>query len=247
MTQQIALIDALKKALKIRGVTYADIALGLGMSEANVKRMFSERRFYLGVFDEMCQLIGLEISDLAKQVERDSQSLEQLSEDQERKLVADPKLLLVTFLVINGVSFKEIVQHYQLSEPETIGYLTQLDRLKLIELLPHNRVKLLISPNFAWRHAGPIQQFFTGSLQHDFLNHPFHQGGEALYFLSGVITPGSRERLITKLKQLATEFNDSNHNDAKLPFEQRNVTSMILAIRAWKPKVFTSLRKETAS
>lgn len=243
MSQSTALINALKQALKQQGFTYADVAKGLDMSEANIKRMFSGQRFYLKVFDEICQLIGIHMSDLAKQVERESQSLEQLSESQEKELVSDPKLLLLTFMVINGVVFDDIIQEYRLSEIEAISYLTRLDRLKIIELLPFNRVKLLIAPNFQWRRGGPIQQFFTHSLQQDFLDHGFDDHGELLRFMSGVMSSASKEQLIIKLKQLATEFSDFNHQDARLPFEQRHLTSMILAIRAWSPKSFERFRK----
>ncbi|KPJ93171.1 MAG: hypothetical protein AMJ53_07920 [Gammaproteobacteria bacterium SG8_11] len=244
MAQSAALIYSLKRALKSHGFTYAEVAMELGMSEANIKRMFSEQRFYLGIFDRICQLMGLEISDLAKMVEREQQSLEQLTETQEQELVTDTKLLLITFLVVNGVTFHEITNHYQFNEPEAIGYLTQLDRLGLIELLPSNRVKLLISPNFAWRRNGPIQQFFTQALRNDFLNAAFDQSGETLHFLSGIISPASREALAIKLKQVANDFMTHNHSDAKLPFDERFVTSMILGIRAWKPKAFRSFRNE---
>lgn len=238
MAQTTALIKELKRTLKSKGMTYADVAIKLNMSEANIKRMFSEKRFYLGVFDEICQMAGFEISDLAKKVEKDSQSLEQLSEEQERELALDPKLLLLAFLTINGVSFDEIQSDCSFNQAETIRLLTRLDRLKLIELLPNNRVKLLIAPNFAWRHNGPIQQFFTQYLRQDFLSHTFNKEDETLHFVSSIITAQSRKTLINKIKQLITEFNQINHADTKEPYTQRQVTSMLLAIRPWKPKAF---------
>lgn len=48
MAQAQALIDALKNVLKARGMTYAKIGKGLGLSEASVKRVFAERSFSLG-------------------------------------------------------------------------------------------------------------------------------------------------------------------------------------------------------
>ena len=45
MTEQ--LIDALKRVLKSRRLTYADLAAGVGLSEASVKRLFSQRTFTL--------------------------------------------------------------------------------------------------------------------------------------------------------------------------------------------------------
>ena len=47
MAQSEALIETLKLALKSHRLTYAEVARRLGMSEANVKRMFASRRFTL--------------------------------------------------------------------------------------------------------------------------------------------------------------------------------------------------------
>jgi transcriptional regulator with XRE-family HTH domain len=41
MSQASQLIAALKRVLKARGLTYADVAAHLGLSEASVKRQFS--------------------------------------------------------------------------------------------------------------------------------------------------------------------------------------------------------------
>ena len=44
MAQTRSLVAALKQVLKGRGLTYADVARGLGMSEASVKRVFPGAR-----------------------------------------------------------------------------------------------------------------------------------------------------------------------------------------------------------
>ena len=44
-----------------------------------------------------------------------------------------------------------------------------LDRLKFIELLPGNRIRLLVSRAFAWIPDGPIQRLFKSQLSQDFL------------------------------------------------------------------------------
>jgi len=237
------LIHALKRRLREQGITYAEVAKSLNMSEANIKRMFSEKRFYLAVFDDICQLLGIEISDLARQIEHDRQRLQSLSEAQEQELASDTRWLLIAFLVINGITFQEIASHYQFSEAQLVAYLTQLDRLSLIELLPNNRVKLLIAPNFAWRQNGPIQAFFKRYLLQNFLNDEFNNQGEIIHFMSGVMTPASRDTLLVKLKQLAKEFNQSNSQDSNVTFDDRQVPSMIVAMRCWRPEIFKQFKR----
>ena len=50
----VALVDALKRALKSRGITYSALAARLGLSEAGVKRMFSKHDFTLQRMDDVC-------------------------------------------------------------------------------------------------------------------------------------------------------------------------------------------------
>ena len=47
MSQTRELIKTLKTALKAQGKTYADVAVELGLTEASVKRLFSQQSFSL--------------------------------------------------------------------------------------------------------------------------------------------------------------------------------------------------------
>ena len=49
------LVDVLKRELKARDITYADLAARIDMSEASVKRMFSQKNFTLQRLDEILQ------------------------------------------------------------------------------------------------------------------------------------------------------------------------------------------------
>jgi transcriptional regulator with XRE-family HTH domain len=243
MAQIHALIVTLKKSLKAQGLTYREVAEDMDLSEASVKRLFAEESFTLERLEQICQLLGMEIADLVKKMEAEQQRLVELSEEQERELVSDTKLLLVAFLVVNGWSFEEILQKHQLADTELIRHLARLDRLKLIELLPKNRIKLRIAPNFSWRRRGPIQQFFTAHLQEEFLNSHFTSKGENFQFLSGMLTLGSAEQLRKKLQLLAQEFHSLNQQDQGEPISQRDGYSLLLACRPWRPDVFNALRK----
>lgn len=243
MAQTQALIDTLKKILKAEGFTYRDVASGLNLSEASVKRLFAEHNFSLARLDQICQLIGMEISDLVKHMENAQQQLDELSVEQERELISDIKLLLVAFLVINGWRFAEIVRFYRISETEAIRYLAKLDRIKLIDLLPNNRIRLRISANFSWCRNGPIQQFFMANLQEDFLQSRFDDQDEVFAFHSGMLTRQSVEQLQQRLKLLAAEFHNLNREHRNLPITERNGFSLLVAFRQWRPDVFEKLRR----
>jgi len=54
------LIEVLKKALKSHGVTYADIAAQLNLSEASVKRMFAQKHFTLIRLESICEMAQMD-------------------------------------------------------------------------------------------------------------------------------------------------------------------------------------------
>ncbi|HMK14501.1 MAG TPA: helix-turn-helix transcriptional regulator [Burkholderiales bacterium] len=245
MARTEALIATLKKALKRHGLTYRNVAKALGLSEASVKRLFTQPSFSLDRLDKLCSLMGMEITDLVEMMEHERGRISELTESQEEELVSDTKLLLVAFLAVNGWTFHEILDYYILPEPELIRCLTRLDRLKLIELLPKNRIKLRISPNFAWRKNGPIQEFFNAHIREDFIKSRFEDEGEAFLFFSGMLSRSSNAVLLKKFEQLATEFDELNRHDRRLPIAQRFVSSMVLAIRAaWHPAAFEPFRRK---
>jgi transcriptional regulator with XRE-family HTH domain len=244
MAQTHQLIDTLKKALKAHGKTYADIAHCLDLSEASVKRLFSEKSFSLKRLDQVCQMMGLEISDLVQQMNEHSNAaaLTELSLEQEQEIAGDLELLLATVCVLNRWTLQEIMDRFQISEPRCISYLTKLDRLRLIELLPKNRVKLLVARNFKWRENGPIQRFFQERLEAEFFASRFNQDEERLIVINGMLTKSSNAVFQRKMEHLARAFDELSDDDAGLPLDQRNGVTVVLAMRRWKFGLFDSLR-----
>jgi len=161
MAQTAQLINTLKGLLKSHGFSYADVAVQLSLSQASVKRLFSEQSFSLARLDKVCQMMEIEISDLVVEMKAHSRVMvSELPLEQEQEIANDIALLLVTVCILNRWTMSQFMEHYHLDEHQCIQYLAVLDRLKLIELLPENKVKLRIAPNFKWLDNGPIQQFF---------------------------------------------------------------------------------------
>ena len=246
MAQTAAIVSALKNALKEQGITYLQVAEALDLSEASVKRLFSERQFSLQRLDQICSLLGLEISDLVRRLDQ-AQRIDALTAEQEQELVGDDRLLLVAICALNRWSLAQILETYQLSEVEAVGRLARLDRMGLIELLPGNRIKPLISHDFRWQQHGPIQRFFEQQVQADFFQCHFNLPGELRLFLSGMLSPQSTEQMHQKLQRLVQAFRHSHQEDLVLPLEQRFGVSMILAIRPWEVAAFQQLRRPEAA
>jgi ParB-like chromosome segregation protein Spo0J len=239
-----ALIDVLKRELKARDITYADVAEKLELSEASVKRMFSTKDFMLSRLDDICEFAGIEFADLARAVEQRDTLLSQLSMEQEKELAGDAKLMLIAVAAIHHLSFEQILEAYVFTEAELVKLLARLDKLKIIELQPNNRIRPLVARAFSWLPAGPIQQFFYAQAQADFFRSRFDGEGEALLFASGRLSKSSAKQLADRLKRTVQEFRDAHHEDLKVPIGERPVMSILLALRPWELPTFRELRRK---
>ena len=245
MAQRAALINALKHTLRARGVTYQRLGKALKLSEASIKRIFATRSFTLERLDEVCDYLGIEISDLAKIVAQEGNSPARLTAAQEKELVSDPKLLLIAVHAINHWSFDEIVESYALSKPECIRLLMRLDKIKIIDLLPNNKIRVRVPRNFAWLPDGPIQQYFQQQVQNDFFRSRFGESGELMMFTSGMLSRASNAAIQSRMKRLSAEFTELHHQDLELPLAERFGTSLLVAVRPWVPESFKKLKRSS--
>lgn len=243
MSQSSQLIDTLKQELRRQRITYRDVARALKLSEASVKRLFAGRAFTLERLEQVCELLGMSFNELTQLVEKNLTRTIQLTAAQERELVSDTKLLLMAYLVVNHVEFEQIIQTYDISETEGIRLLARLDRMKIIELLPGNRVRLLIAPNFDWLAQGPIQQFFEQRIQTEFFDSSFNGPGEIRIFLSGMLSRDANAQTLRRIQQLAGEINQLVAESKSLPSDQCFGTSLLIAMRPWEVGVFRELRR----
>ncbi len=243
MTQTTALLDTLKKQLRVHGKTYRDLAAHLQMSEANVKSMFSKERITLSRLEAICQLIDLDLTDLIRIYEDGRRQITHLTLEQESELAANVKLLLAAVCVRNQMTYQEILGEYDYTEHELTQILAKLDKLKIIDLLPGNRIKLRITTDFRWLARGPIDEFFEQQIKRQFLNSKFLNDQDQKLFLFGLLSEQSIQSLNKKITDLAQEVSEMHRQDANLPLAKRHNVGMLLAMREWELDVFQPYRK----
>jgi predicted transcriptional regulator len=244
MAHSGALVEVLKRELRSRGVTYAQVARKLGLSEASVKRMFSRREFTLKRLDQVCQLTHSDFSDLARTLNREETLISQLTPEQEKEIASSLKLFLVAVCALNHVPLEHIVAVYEISQAECVQMLVKLDRIGFIRLLPNNRIRLLVSRDFAWLPDGPIQRFFKQHAVGDFIRSRFDRPDEYCIAVNGMLSGGSRATMVSRLKRIAREFSELHNDDVRLPPSQRQNVTMLVAIRHWELQAFTELRRK---
>ena len=243
MAHSGSVVDVLKRELKARGVTYAQVARKLNLSEASVKRMFSRRSFTLRRLDQVCELADTEFSDLARALQQEEKLISQLTHEQEREIVSNRKLFLLAVCALNHVGLEQILATYDLTRAECIQLLVRLDRLGFIQLLPDNRIRLMVSHNFAWLTDGPIQRFFREQAHNEYFQSRFDRPDEYIIVLNSMLSSASGATIVAKLKRLARECSELHREDARLPLGERSAMSVLLAVRHWELRGFADLRR----
>jgi DNA-binding Xre family transcriptional regulator len=243
MSQTAPIFETLKRSLRQRGLTYADVATALDLSESSVKRLFASRDLTLERLERVCALMQLEVTDLLELVRDVESHITELTEAQERELVDTPKLLLVGVLVLSYWAAEDILATFRFSEAELVKLLLRLDRVGVIELLPGNRIKLKLARSFAWRKDGPIQRFFEARMQQQFFHSSFSHEGELRLVMFGGLSRRSNELIQQRLRRVAEEFDALVQEDRRLDRRMRTGNSLVLAVRPWEPVLFTELRR----
>lgn len=243
MSQTRALIDTLKRQLRSQGKTYADVAIWLELSEASVKRLFAEQHITLERLECICDQLNLEFSELVQAMQEEVHRLQELTQAQEQSIVDDRELFLVAVCVINGYRFDEIHHQYQLSEAQCTRQLLALERLKLIDLLPGNRIRRRVAANFRWRPGGPIQRFFQQYIATEFFHSHFDSDGEKLMVLNGLLSHAGNAEWQQTMQRLAKEFHALCERESGLPIHQRFGTTSVLAVRQWQSTLFKDVAR----
>jgi len=243
MARSKQIIDAVKVALKQQGITYRDLAAKLSVSESTVKQMFANENFNLQRLDRICDVLDTDLYRLLELSADKEQQLECLSVENERALMADEKLLLLAFCLVTYWTVDEVLRRYAISETEVIILLAKLDKMKMIELQPNNRVRLLISNNFAWQPNGPVEKYFRSQVQTEFFSTSFEEEGALRVIKNGVITEKAQLELRNRISAIDQLFDDISVQERKVPQNHRHGVTMILAIRNWNLRIFSDLER----
>lgn len=236
-------IGTVKRLLKAQGLTYRDVGKALELSEASVKRVFSEESFTVERLARIAHLLGFTLAELLAEAAFQLPPLRFLTAEQEAKVVGDEKLLLVTVCALNRWTVAEITEVYRLTRAECLKQLLVLDRMGLIELLPGDRIRPLVARDFDWLPDGPIRRYFMEHALEDFLDSDFDEPEEALEFAQGLVTEAALAQLRLELRRLRARIAALHEESMAAPLEQRRGIGVMLALRRWEPEGFKRLRR----
>src|SRR5262245_48529796 len=246
MTARSRFVEALKRALHARGMTYAALGGALRLSEASVKRMFSRGTFTLARIEQILGVLELDMHEVARMCHA-SEGESLLTIEQETALAGDERLLSLFWLVLNGWTFGEILEHFAVSRTELTVAFARLATVALIEWSSGDRARLLVPKDFRWRDAGPAKRAYARRVLDEFLASRFDAPLELMRFESRLMSAESAAILRERLSRLVDEFNRLVEADAAVPCQRRVGVALLAACRPWQFSALDALRKRKAA
>ncbi len=239
---RIFLFESLRAHLKARGLTYQQLAQGLGISETTVKRIFASNDCTTERLDQLCHFLQIELADLLKCAPKTRKLIEHLTREQEAELVKNKPLLMVAICALGLWTFEDMLSHLNIQRSNCIALLHRLEEIGFLEIHPDYHYRLLVARDFSWIVDGPIMRLCK-TVADDYFNHRFDAPGDLLKIINVRISPHMHESLKARLEQIAREYSDQVIADSYLPLDQRPPLSICIAVRSWVPQFLRDLMR----
>lgn len=208
MDETRRMVDALKRCLKMRRLTYRALAERINLSEASVKRIFSERSFTLRRLEQICTALEISIGELVRMVEHGRSRPTNLSLEQEEALARDLALLSYFYLLLNGWTEPQIQRGYEFEERQIRKLRAQLIGLELLASTSGGRHRLRVGRQLSWRKDGPVRRAYERQVKAEFLQADFTGPEDFFGWQPAELTAASIEVLKRKLALLHRDFLD---------------------------------------
>lgn len=168
-TEGQAIIQLLRQHLRRTGWTARQLASHFAIGEATAKRWLAGKGLTLARLEQLAELCGLSIAELAREAEQPPSDLAQeLTLAQERALSADAFLAFLFMTILGGNSPQDVAADFAVPANEIDAALARLERLALIDRLPGGRVRPLVDRAIVWRKT-PMRALFEVKMKPQFL------------------------------------------------------------------------------
>lgn len=235
------IFELLKKTLTARRITYADLAMRIGVSEPTIKRIFMDRDCKLSRLTLICDALDLTIDDVIAEANRIEVRPVTLDPKTEAQLAEDPSAFYLYLFLLDGMTAKAMQAHFDLSDPALFLLGRRLEVIGLIEMMPGGRMRLLDPSPVRFRRDGPLNEKLL-KLNMDFLREVFlNSDTESSAFLTQTrrISDNTARYILSSLQDLARELSDLARKD-QLTHADEDLTSYKLSF-AWSAVSYSKL------
>ncbi len=239
----IQIVNRLKKVLRVKGITYHQLATGIGLSEAAIKRAFSENAFSLKRLEQICEFLNIDTDQLFSSDNDQSKLIRVLNEEQEELLAADEKLMCFFYLVASRIKLKSIKKNFLFNDKTIDRYLLALDRHNLIALGTDRKYRVLVEQDFYWPKGGILESLYSKKIKKDLIDSDFDKNDQMEMFSSGLLSDSSLEVIKKRAKQLEEEIRELIRLDTRYYKGKLKNVTLYCCFRPWKLPMMDKYRK----
>lgn len=197
---------ALKRSLRAKGITYAELAQRLGVSEPTIKRIFQDQDCKLGRLYEICAAIGVEFESIVATISDRPTPGSTLPPEIEWKLAETPSLVWILVLLSQRFTPEGILRASGISRASLLLHFRDLERLGLVTLGSGLNVRLTLELPINWNFNGPLRSMFhnVNTAFTQWVMERIGDGDGAAYFNS--FSRRMRQETALRLEAEAEEF-----------------------------------------
>lgn len=219
-----------KNKAKSQGITQDDLASKLGVSLPTVKRWYGGGTITLESLQKLVNEVGLTLTEVFSSLEESSSKTFHYSGEQEKFFSDNPDYLAYFDNLLRGQSPSQIQKKFALSEKRSVQYLSKLDKLKLIEWLPKNKIKLLVEGEPVWKAGGELAKKLRSDILRSFLEK--EQKNESHFFLHDYL-PEDRDEIARKIQELI-EFAKRANSRAKFRTDNTKSAGLYISLQNFR-------------
>lgn len=209
MSEKKRILGAVRMRMRRDGMTYAQLAKKLSISEVSVKRYFSEERLSLDTLDEICKALNASLEELLAELKSLAHvQIDTFSHEQEQALAADEFLFNLFFMVARNYSFDAIEARFsKRSTPaKVIKGLRELETLRLIEYRSNKELRTLVSSNAQIKPGGALWKKHSAAGIKEFFDSSFSKSNEFFKLSIGYISDENAKHLKKKFELIEDEI-----------------------------------------
>lgn len=148
----------LKNKAKSKGISQAQLAKKIEVSLPTIKRWFGGGTITIEVLQKLASEIGVSLTEVFSSIEESSTQSFHYTDEQEHFFSNNIEYLAFFDNLLRGYSPTHIQRKFKISENKIVSYLSKLDKLKLIQWLPKNKIKLMVSGEPIWKKDGLLSK-----------------------------------------------------------------------------------------
>lgn len=232
-----ALLQALKKTIRARGFTYADLAKRMSVSEVTVKRLFSSDNVSMKHLLSACDVLNVSLLEIAAIARDFSHSEYILNDTQDRFFAASPRHYAIFIDLYRRKPASEVKKYWHLSERDFFKILRDLEKLGLLDVHPKN--------DYRFKMTGPVRVPKQGKLiklfhahNIEFLEYVQANAERSEHFLQTSEVLLSKEHaaaLLNELQEIAKKVRSQSFVDeTTLPASQKESVRWLFAFAPYE-------------